>query len=210
MDQEISSPTKPKTVKMGKVVYEATWNRFAAPLGRGLSQLFIQLAIISCFGFAAKSGTNGGIIATIFSTSTIFSIIIFYFKYGQKVTKIDYLGTLLIMTCVVLVALGGAGGSSSETSEEDKKEKKFYLALALAFALLSGFVLTLNTVSVQHTIMTGFELDQANYDGGAMIGLLFLPFYFAFIKRYSNADLLVATIVVVLVTIGVIFFSRAL
>jgi hypothetical protein len=34
------------------------------------------------FYFAGLSGVNGGIIASIFATASIFSIIIFYFKYG--------------------------------------------------------------------------------------------------------------------------------
>ena len=33
------------------------------------------------------------------------------------------------------------------------------LIISVLMALLSGFVLSLNTVSVQYTIMTNFELD---------------------------------------------------
>jgi drug/metabolite transporter (DMT)-like permease len=98
---------------MGKVVHQLTWLRFSAPLSRGFTQLLIQVIIVQCFEFAAKSGVNGGIIATIFSSSSIFSIIIFYFKYGQTVTKIDGLGTLFIIGSVVLIAFGGAAGASS-------------------------------------------------------------------------------------------------
>ena len=58
--------------------------------------------------------------------------------------------------------------------------------------------------------MTSFELDQANYDGGGMVGAFLLPFYIYFRREYSLMDIVVATIVVSLVTIGVIFFSRAL
>ena len=77
----------------------------------------IQIVIIQCFEFAARSGVNGGIISTIFSSSSLFSIIIFYFKYGQKVTKMDYLGTFFILLCVVLIALGGAGGLSDDSDD---------------------------------------------------------------------------------------------
>jgi hypothetical protein len=65
-----------------KAIYELTWYKFSAPFSRGLCQLAIQFVIIQCFEFAAKSGVNGGIISTIFSSSSLFSIVIFYFKYG--------------------------------------------------------------------------------------------------------------------------------
>jgi len=85
-----------------------------------------------------------------------------------------------------------------------------YLVLALAFAILSGLVLSFNTVTIQYTIHTGFELDQANYDGGCMVGLLQAPFYFYFRKEYEPMDLLIASVGVIGVTLGVIFFSRSL
>jgi len=65
-----------------KAFYELTWHRFSAPLYRGICQLMIQLVIVQCFEFAARSGVNGGIISAIFSSSSLFSIVIFYFKYG--------------------------------------------------------------------------------------------------------------------------------
>ena len=122
----------------------------------------IQLVIVQCFEFAAKSGVNGGIISSIFASSSLFSIVIFYFKYGQKVTKMDFLGTFFILLSVVLIALGGAGGSSDdsiELTEEQSRDQKIQLSLALIFALLSGFILSMNTVTIQYAIESGFNLD---------------------------------------------------
>ena len=84
------------------------------------------------------------------------------------------------------------------------------MALALVFAILSGFVLSMNTVTIQYTIHTGFELDQANYDGGGMIGFFLVPFFIYFRNQYEIMDVFIASVVVVLVTLGVIFFSRSL
>jgi hypothetical protein len=71
----------------------------------------------------------------------------------------DYLGTFFILSSVVLIALGGATGESIDIPEDERSEKNFYLVIALIFAILSGFVLSLNTASVQYTIMASFELD---------------------------------------------------
>ena len=78
----------------------------------------------------------------------------------------DYLGTFFILLCVVLIALGGAGGlsgDSDEISEEQRKENNLFLGLALAFAILSGFVLSMNTVTPQpfsHSISSGLSVNH--------------------------------------------------
>jgi drug/metabolite transporter (DMT)-like permease len=105
---------------------------------------------MACFLFASKSGVNGGIISTIFSSSCIFTIVIFYFKYGHKISFVDFIGTCFILLCVVMIALGGTGGSESESIKTDDQiaEEKFNLALSLTFAIISGLCLSMNTVSI--------------------------------------------------------------
>lgn len=67
--------------------------------------------------FAEKSGINPGIISSIFSSTCVFTIVIFYFAYGQKLSINDFVGTLFIMLCVVFISLGG-GGKGSDSEEE--------------------------------------------------------------------------------------------
>jgi drug/metabolite transporter (DMT)-like permease len=78
--------------------------------------------IIFTFAFAFPSGVNAGIISSIFASSCIFTIIIFFFKYGQKVTKFDALGAFMIILCVALVGVGGAFGSGEQEKGSDKTE----------------------------------------------------------------------------------------
>lgn len=40
----------------------------------------------------------------------LFTALIFYFLYGQKLTLWDLGGCLFIIVCVALIAVGGAGG----------------------------------------------------------------------------------------------------
>ena len=92
---------------------------------------------------------------------------------------VDAIGTTFILACVLLIAFGGTSGQSDEAvkTEEQIKSKKLNLVLSIFMALVSGLVLSLNTVSIQYTIYTGFDLDQANYDGNLMIGIIFLPIF---------------------------------
>ena len=173
----------------------------------------IQYAILSCFTFAAKSGVNGGIISTIFSSSCIFTIIIFYFKYGHKISLIDAVGIAFIFACVLLIAFGGNGSQSDEVSkktEEQIAQEKLNLFLSVLFAIISGLFLSLSTVSIQYTIYTGFDLDQANYDGNCIVGLIFLPIFIYHRDKYNFGDICVGTLVVLCLTLGIILFSKAI
>ena len=126
---------------------------------------------------------------------------------------IDAIGTTFILACVLLIAFGGNGGQSDEVSQKTEEEiasEKLNLILSVFLAIISGLVLSLNTVSIQYTIYTGFDLDQANYDGNAMLGVIFLPFFIYHHKKYEFMDIVVGTLVIVCVTIAIILFSRAL
>lgn len=82
--------------------------------------------------------------------------------------------------------------------------------LSLVFAILSGLALSLNTVGIQYTIYTGFDLDQANYDGNLMLGLFCLPFFIYHRDKYSLGDVGIGTLVVITVTTGIILLSKAI
>lgn len=125
---------------------------------------------------------------------------------------VDAIGTTFILACVLLIAFGGTSGQSDEAvkTEEQIKSKKLNLVLSIFMALVSGLVLSLNTVSIQYTIYTGFDLDQANYDGNLMIGIIFLPIFLYHREKYTFGDVCVGTLVILCVTAGVIFISKAI
>ena len=56
--------------------------RLAIPVGRSIFILLIHFTHTATFLFASKSNISGGIISTIFSSSCVFTFVIFYFKYG--------------------------------------------------------------------------------------------------------------------------------
>jgi len=49
-----------------------------------------------------------------FATSSFFTIVIFRVKYGQSITLMDVIGTMLIFLCVVLIGIGGAQNETEE------------------------------------------------------------------------------------------------
>ena len=52
------------------------------------------------------SKTNSGVIEALLTTQLMFTSAFFYFKYGQKISRMDLAGTVLIVLCVVSIAYG--------------------------------------------------------------------------------------------------------
>jgi drug/metabolite transporter (DMT)-like permease len=112
--KELKIIIEPRIIKPAPLaVHVFTWQRFSVPLLRCFVQISLSFSVIACFSFASKSGVNAGIISAIFSSSCIFTIVIFYIKYGVKISLIDAIGTGLILLCVAMIALGGTGGSDN-------------------------------------------------------------------------------------------------
>lgn len=77
----------------------------------------IEFIIIQAFTFIAKSGVNPGVMASLFTSSIVFTSVIFYCKYGQKLTKWDVLGSTFIIGAAVIIGNGGAQSDSKVQSE---------------------------------------------------------------------------------------------
>lgn len=86
--------------------YKFSWDRVKVVLIRTFCQTLAECLIVATFYCGAMSKTNNGVIDTIFTTQLLFTTAFFYFKYGQKITRMDLAGIVLIVLCVVSVAYG--------------------------------------------------------------------------------------------------------
>jgi len=81
-------------------------NKLSFPITRALILMLVHSSCYTTYYFASLSNLNGGIITALFSTACIHTCLIFYFKYGQKITIRDYIGTTILLVSVTLIALG--------------------------------------------------------------------------------------------------------
>ena len=205
--------------------FQFNWAAFCVPIFRGMINGSIQVIIILTFGFAAKSGVNSGIIASIFSSCVVFTPIIFYFKHGQMISKSDILGGLFIIICVVLIGAGPAIFSSKETvtglktnAENDKSENELlFLTYSILCAMATGLILSLNTLNVEYCInKVGFPPSQTNIDGQMTYGMVLLPiFIYQMCKDekyriFTARDIVMANLSILNVTISITCFTHAL
>ena len=62
------------------------------------------------------AGVNQGVIASLFSCSIIFSAILFYLIYGEKLTQRHFIGIFFMTISVVLISLGNSSSKPSSSS----------------------------------------------------------------------------------------------
>ena len=87
--------------------------RILAIFVRAAILIITEFVVIQSFTFVDKSGVNPGVMSIIFSSSIVFTPMLFYCKFGQKLRRVDYIGAVLVAICVALIGLGGASASQS-------------------------------------------------------------------------------------------------
>lgn len=236
-DEESSKPNEADVSKEPVTKLGFSCARFQGSISRGVIELLINVALIYSFMFAEKSGINPGIISSIFSSTCVFTIIMFYFWKKQKLSINDWIGTFFIMLCVVFISIGGGAGDSDDEDltaasnstarllagagpskgpkiKLSKEEANMYLYFSVIAALIAGFILSVNTVSLQYCVNVGCRIDQANFDGNFLMFLIFFPMYLIFEATapgtYSMRDLFSGSMDIICITIGVIALGKGL
>ena len=62
------------------------------------------------------AGLNQGVILTLLSLASLFNIVIFYFKFGEKISPLHFIGIFLMLACVLCISIAA---TSSDDDDED-------------------------------------------------------------------------------------------
>lgn len=89
-----------------------------------------------------------------------------------------------------------------------------YLYFSVVAALVAGFILSVNTVSLQYCVNVGCRIDQANFDGNFLMFSIFFPMYvvteITAPGTYIMQDLISGSLDIICITIGVIALGKGL
>ena len=146
-----------------------------ATVSRAFAQIATDAVMIQSFAFVARSGVNAGVMSMIFSSCMIFTPIIFYFKYGEKLGCSDLIGGLLVVACVVIIGIGGLDAEPTGGIEhQTKEETEFYLILGTIGCLLVGLCFSIRSWTLSWISKSGSQVMQANFDADFIIFSIFL------------------------------------
>ena len=71
--------------------------------------------------FAKASNMNQGIISTLLSMASLFNIIVFYFKFGEKISCLHFIGVALMIACVLFISLAATSKTEEDLDFDDEE-----------------------------------------------------------------------------------------
>ena len=77
------------------------------------------LVMSLAWGFAKAAGLNQGVISTLLALASLINIVIFYFKFGEKVSALHLIGVFLMLACVVCISIAATEVDKEDFDEED-------------------------------------------------------------------------------------------
>jgi drug/metabolite transporter (DMT)-like permease len=117
-----------------------------------------------CYYFFQLSGSNMncGIISALFTTSIVYTTILFYCVYHQKVSGIQLGGILMIIMSVLVISFGKQKPAEFEDTET---VNELYFSLAILGGLGVGMCMTLSMMTLQLQLkFYKFPPYQLTYD----------------------------------------------
>ena len=59
--------------------------------------------------FAKASDMNQGVIYTLVSFASLINIVVFYFKFGEKISYLHFIGVILMLLCIICISMAATG-----------------------------------------------------------------------------------------------------
>lgn len=107
------------------------------------------------WGFADQAGLNQGVISSLFSFMALFDCIVFYFAFGEKVSKLHLIGIIIMFLGLACIGAAAATKESEDIDEDiDTGGRSVFLNGILAIVVGLGGPITM---ALQHYIVRRFS-----------------------------------------------------
>lgn len=123
----------------------------------------------------ASPSLNTGVFTSLFCSSILYSSILLYFIYGQKLKKREIFGMMLIVICIILIALSN---EKVDKSHEAPVIIHKYLVLATVMALLTGLEFGIG-VTITKVLLMYFKFPpyQLTFDIMLAVAIILFPVF---------------------------------
>ena len=137
--------------------------------------------------FAKAAGINQGVISTLLSMASVFNIVIFYFKFGEKISCLHLIGVGMMIACVLCISLAAA--SKKEEDEDFDSDDTMGLSQGMAgtLAILCG-LLSAILMSLKHLLIRLYKKTFSGVDQGIDSSILEFGLYCLLLIPLSNAE----------------------
>ena len=116
----------------------------------------LLLMTVMAFRYADLANVNQGVIAGLFTSGVAFSSILFWFIWGEKISKVTVLGMLMICAGVICVGLKESNSADNNDAEDVEWAN---LIIAIAYAIATGLGYSINSVLMRYYVQNvGFTV----------------------------------------------------
>ncbi len=110
-------------------------NLVIASLTQAMPTLCGLILVAYAFKFALMAGMNQGCIPSLFSVTSIYIAILFYFAFGEVISKPKIVGIAMMIPCVILLSLDKK--VADQESDVTVHDMQIYGGIAVLFAVLA-------------------------------------------------------------------------
>ena len=137
--------------------------------------ILIAALILNIFTYkqAALMNINQGVIGSLFAMSTIFTTIMFFFIFGQRLEPVYFIGITFMMTCVVLISFSKESSSGRLEQGSSSEDMVYIISLALFTAVTFSLI---SLVTKAWYVKYKYEAINFGVDSMFLFGLTLLPF----------------------------------
>lgn len=108
------------------------------------------------WGFAEQAGLNQGVISSLFSFMAIFDCIVFYFAFGEKVSRLHIIGVVFMFLGVACIGAAAATAEDEDIGADvDTGDRSAFFNGILAIMVGLGGPMTM---ACQHYIIRRFSI----------------------------------------------------
>ena len=86
--------------------------------GSALTNLAFIIIMTYAWNFALQAGLNQGVITTLMNFLSIFDCVIFYFAFGEKISKLHLVGVAFMFAGVACIGAAAATQDSADIDED--------------------------------------------------------------------------------------------
>jgi len=158
----------------GKIIWETL-----IPLSVNVATNVLYLIVLTLgWKFAKASGLNQGVISTLLSLASFFNLILFYFKFGEKISCSHFLGIILMLACVICISMAATTGKDLQDFDSNETFGLSQVAAGVV-AILCGFTGAV-LMSTKHLFIRIYKSNYSGVDMGidsSIIEFFLLSFF---------------------------------
>ena len=187
------------------------------PLIANVATNFIYLVVLTIgWKLAKASGLNQGVIAAMINLASLFNIVIFYFKFGEKISALHAIGIVFSISCVVCISVAAANTNEESIGEAYNPDKAWGMAQHAAGILgVACGIMAAICMSTKHVFIKLYKSFYSGVDLGVdatIFEFLICTFFLIPLLQepdfeYGQKEIIVGSIAGMLVALGRVFIS---